>query len=87
MDVYFDLNVSKKQHYVFILLFFGPLNVRAKIPIHCSLAIKNLRTESLHFVFSKKNKFVFSYTFYKYSILFFSIHVVCEKIYFDFELL
>ena len=29
---------SKKQQYV-----FGPLIVRTKIPIHCSLAIKNLR--------------------------------------------
>ena len=46
-----------------------------QIPIHCSLAIKNLRMESLLFLFSKKDKFIFSYTFYKYSVLF-SIHVI-----------
>ena len=51
---------------------FGPLNVRTKILFHCSLGIKNLRTESLLFLFSKKDKFIFSYTFYKYTI-----HVTC----------
>ena len=35
---FLHLNVSKKQQYV-----FGPLIVRTKIPIHCSLAIKNSR--------------------------------------------
>ena len=65
---------------------FGPLNVRAKIPIHWSLAIKNLRTESLLFLFSKKDKFIFSYTFNKYSVFFYYACNKC-KIYFDFELL
>ena len=50
----------------------------AKIPNRCSLAIKNLRTESLLFLFSKKDKFIFSYTFYKYSVLF-PMHVISVK--------
>ena len=49
------------------------------IPIHCSLAIKNLRTESLLFLFSNKDKFIFSYTFYKSSIFIFTIHVISVK--------
>ena len=68
----------------------GPLNVRTEIQIHCSLAVKNLRTESLLFLFSKKDKFIFSYTFYKYSVFFFFFfYYTCNKckIYFDFELL
>ena len=69
--------------------YFWPLNVRTNIRIHCSLVIKNLRMESLLFLFSKKDKFIFSYTFYKYSELFFFFYFTCSKckIYFDFELL
>ena len=67
---------------------FGPLNVCTKISIHCSLAIKNLRTESLLFLFSEKDIFISSYTFYKFSfvflfvcffLFFFTIHVISVK--------
>ena len=66
--------------------FGGPLNVRTKIPIHCSLA-KGLGTESLLFLFSKKDEFIFLYTFYKYSVFFFYYTCNKYKIFFDFELL
>ena len=52
------------------------------IPIHCSLAIKNLRSESLLFLFSKKDKSIFSDTFFKSSVffcIFFTIHAISVK--------
>ena len=65
---------------VYSFTILGPLNVRTEIQIHCSLAVKNLRTESLLFLFSKKDKFIFSYTFHKYSVFFFfTIHVISVK--------
>ena len=48
-------------------------------PIHCSLAFKNIITESLLFLFSKKDIFIFSYTFYKSSVFFYTIHVISVK--------
>ena len=71
---------------VYSFTILGPLNVRTEIQIHCSLAVKNLRTESLLFLFSKKDTFIFSYTFHKYSVFFYYTCNKC-KIYFDFELL
>ena len=64
---------------------FRPLNVRTKIPIHCSLAIENLRTESLFFFFSEK-KINLYVQIHFISIPF--VYSTCDKckIYFDFEL-
>ena len=65
--------------------YFGPLNVRTKISIHCCLA-KNLRTESLLFFFSKKDNFRFfihfisiAYFFFFFFFFFFTIHVISVR--------
>ena len=58
---------------------FGLLNVRAKIPIHCSLAIKNSRTESLLFLFSRKINLYFHIHFISIPFVFFTIHVTSVK--------
>ena len=47
--------------------------------VYIYIAVKNLRTESLLFLFSKKDKFIFSNTFYKYPYLFFTLHVISVK--------
>ena len=66
---------------MYSFFYFWPLNVRTNIRIHCSLAIKNLRMESLLFLFSKKDTFIFSYIHF-ISIphcFFFTLHVVRVK--------
>ena len=50
----------------------------AKIPIHCSLAIKNLRTESPLLILKKKINLYFHIHFISIPF-FFSIHVISVK--------
>ena len=66
---------------MYSFFYFWPLNVRTNIRIQCSLAIKNLRMESLLFLFSKKDTFIFSYIHFISIriVVFFTLHVVRVK--------
>ena len=57
------------------------------IPTHCSLAIMNLRTELLLFLFWKKGNKVYFHIHFISPPYFFTIHVISVKYTFDFELL
>ena len=68
---------QRNSVYVFIF-FFGA----AECMYQTFQSIKNLRTESQLFLFSKKGKFLFKYTFYKYSVFFvcfFTKHVISVR--------